>query len=109
MINEESGWVIESINAEYANISICNPLSESSYTEIHHKLKNSRKGLINIQNNENKCFPWYHIRHLNPLKTHSERMRKADKNMANDLDYEGIEFRVSKRDYCKIIVLVYPV
>ena len=27
---------------------------------------------------------------------------KVDKKMINDLDYEGIKFRVSKRDYCKI-------
>ena len=45
---------------------------------------------------------WCHIRHLNSLKTHPERTKKADKNMVNDLDYEGIEFTVSKRYYCKI-------
>ena len=47
------------------------------------------KVLINIKNNDNKCF----LRHLNPLKIHPERITKADKSMANDLDYEGIEFR----------------
>ena len=36
------------------------------------------KGLINIKNNDNKCFLWCHIRHLNPLKTHPERITKAD-------------------------------
>lgn len=41
------------------------------------------------------------MRHLTPLKTHSERMKKTDKNMVNDHDYEGIEFPVSKK---KIIV-----
>ena len=29
------------------------------------------------------------------------RMTKADKNMVNDFDYEGIEFLVSKKDYSK--------
>ena len=29
------------------------------------------------------------------------RITKADKNMVNDLDYEGIEFLVSKKDYSK--------
>ena len=53
--------------------------------------------MINIKNNDNKCFLWCHIRHLNPLKTHPERIAKADKNMVNDLDYEGIEFSVSKK------------
>ena len=34
------------------------------------------KGLINIKNNDNKCFLWCHIRHF---KIHSERITKADK------------------------------
>ena len=45
---------------------------------------------------------WFHIRHLNPLKTHTERITKADRNMVNDLDYQGIEFPVFKKDYCTI-------
>ena len=44
-----------------------------------------------------------HIRHLNLLKINPERIKKADKNMVNDLDYEGIEFPVSKnKDFVKI-------
>ena len=42
------------------------------------------------------------FRHLNPLKIHPERTTKADKNVVNDLDYEGIEFPVSKKDFGKI-------
>ena len=33
-ISEGSGWVIESTDAEYINISICNPSSGSSYIKI---------------------------------------------------------------------------
>ena len=44
-----------------------------------------------------------HIRHLNQLKINPERIKKADKNMVNDLDYEEIEFPVSKnKDFAKI-------
>ena len=42
------------------------------------KLRNSMKGLINIKNNDNKCFFWCDIRHLNPLKIHTERITKPD-------------------------------
>ena len=43
------------------------------------------------------------MRYLTPLKSHSERMKKTDKYMVNDHDYEGIEFSVSKKkNYCKI-------
>ena len=60
------------------------------------------KGLINIKNNDNKCFLWCHIRHLNPLKIHPERIAKADKNVVNNLDYEGIKYPVSKKFFGKI-------
>ena len=33
---------------------------------------------------------------------HPERITKADKNMVNDLDYEGIKSPVSKKDFGKI-------
>ena len=59
------------------------------------------KVLINIKSNDNKCFLWCHIRHLNPLKIHPERVTEADKNMVNDLGYKGIEFFVSKKDLKK--------
>ena len=36
------------------------------------------------------------------MKTHPERITKEGKNMVDDLDYEGIKFPVSKKDYCKI-------
>ena len=84
------------------NISVDSPLSRNTYIEFPNKLKNAMKGLINIKNNDNKCFLWCHIRHLNPLKIHPKRKTKVDQDMVNDLDYECIKFPVSKRDYCKI-------
>ena len=57
-INEGSGWTIESIEAQYVNISVYSPLIGSTYNELPNGLKNSMKGLINIKNNDNKCFLW---------------------------------------------------
>ena len=96
-INEGSGWIIESIEAGYVNISVYSPLSGSTYIELTNKLKHSMKSLINIKNNGNKCFLWCHIRHLSPLNINPERITKADNKMVNDLDYEGIIFPVQKR------------
>ena len=81
--NEGSSGIIESIEAQYVNISIYIPLIGSAYIELTDKLKNPMKGLINIKNN-NKCFLWCHIRHLNPLKIHPEKITKVDKKMIND-------------------------
>ena len=67
-----SDWIIESIDAEYVNISIYSPLSGRSYIKLSDKLRNSMKDLVNIKNNDYKCFLWCHIRHLNPIKIHPE-------------------------------------
>ena len=55
-INNGSGWIIELIESQYINISIYRPLSGSSYMDLHIELKNPRKGLINIKNNDKKMF-----------------------------------------------------
>ena len=44
-INEQSGWVIESVEAEYVNLSVFSPLSGSSYIKLPRRLRNSRKSL----------------------------------------------------------------
>ena len=76
----------------------------STYIELLDELKNSRKGLINIQNDDNKCFSWCHIRHLNLIDKNSQRITEKDKELVSKLNYERIKFPVSKKDYCKIEV-----
>ena len=67
-------------------------------------IKKSRKGLINIKNKDQKCFLWCYVRHINPSKEHSERIKKTDKKIAEKLDYDGIEFPVQEKDFNKIVV-----
>ena len=59
--------MVESINGEYVNISMYSPLI-GSFVELPNELKNPKKGLINIKSNDNKCFLWRHVRHLNLIK-----------------------------------------
>ena len=73
-INRGSGWIIELIESRYINISTSRPLVGSSYIDLPIELKHSRKGLINIKNNDQKCFLWCHVRHINPLKEHPKRV-----------------------------------
>ena len=63
------------------------------------------KVLINIQNNDNKCFLWCHVRHLNCKGRDLWRISKKDKEIDKYLNYDGIEFPVSKKDYSKIEVM----
>ena len=78
-INEGSGWIVEFIESQYINISTYRTLSLSSYTKLPVELRNSKKGLINIQNDDQKCFLCCHVRYINPVKIHPERITKEDK------------------------------
>ena len=78
-INKESGWIFESIESQYINISTYRTLSGSSYLNLPVELRNPKKLLIYIKNKDQKCFLWCHIRHINPSKEHPERIRKIDK------------------------------
>ena len=55
-INEGSGWISETIEAQYVNISAYSPLIGSTYIELPGRLRNSMKGLINIKSNDNVFF-----------------------------------------------------
>ena len=70
--------------------------------EVLTEFRNTRKGLINIKNNDKKCFLWCHIRHINPVKINPERITQKDEELVNDLYYKGIKFPVSKNYFSKI-------
>ena len=42
--------------------------------------KNSMKGLINIKNDDDKCFLWCHVRHLNQTNKNPQRITTKIKN-----------------------------
>ena len=67
-VSEGSGWVIDSINNHYINVTTYKPLHGSNYIELPIELQNSAKGLINVKNKDDECFRWCHIRHLNPQR-----------------------------------------
>ena len=66
------------------------------------ELRSSKKGLINIKNDNQKYFLWCHVRHINPAKVYPQRITPKDKNRANDLDYVRVEFAVREKDFRKI-------
>ena len=99
-ISEGSGWTIQSIENHYINIVNYNPLKGSSYIKLPQELKN--RGLINLQNEDNECFRWCHIRHLNAQEKDPQRIKKTDKQHIEKLDYSGIEFPVTVKQINKI-------
>ena len=101
-VSEGSGWTIQSVDNHYLNIVQYQPMKGSSYIKLPQELRNSKKGLINMKNEDNECFRWWHIRRLNPQDKYPQRIKKSDKEYINKLDYSGIEFPVTTKQYNKI-------
>ena len=59
----------------------------STYIELPSELQHPMKGLINIKNDD-KCFLWCHVRHLNLVDKNPQRITKEDKKLVSRLNYE---------------------
>ena len=101
-ISEGSGWTIKSVDGHYINFTKYEPLKGTSYIELPTELRNPAKGLINLKNKDNECFRWCHIRYLNPQGKDPQRIKKDDRQYIKNLNYKGIGFPVSKKDYNQV-------
>ena len=101
-ISGGSGWTVDEILHHYINITKYLPLRGNSYIPLPKKLQNSNKGLINLKNEDDKCFLWCHVRHLNPQNKDPQRIKLTDKEFAKKLDYSGITFPVTIKQIDRI-------
>ena len=98
-LSEGSGWTISCIDEHYINTVVYEPTKGSSYIPLPVELQHSRKGLANLKNECNECFRWCHIRCLHPQEDHPHKIKKSDKRMVEELNYQGVEFPVATK-YC---------
>ena len=101
-ISKGSAWIIKSVDGHFINVVRYRPLRGSSYIPLPKELQHPAKGIINIKNNDDECFRWCHIRHLLPQNKNPQRIKECDKKYVEKLDYSGIEFPVSVKQYNKI-------
>ena len=66
------------------------------------EFKSPKKRLINIKNKYQKCFLWCHVRHINLSNKHPEIIKKTDKKIAEELNYDEIEFPVQEKNFKEI-------
>ena len=97
---EGTGWVLESIIDIKLYTAEWIPLSASSYMELPTYLKN-KKAIINMKNQDNKCFLWCILRALNPIEKNKERVDKDLISKQDTLNMKGIKYPVSLRDIDK--------
>ena len=104
-VSHGSGWIFEEIINQFLNVSSYLPLSGSTYIKLAAELNHPIKELINVKNDDNKCFMWCHVRNLSLIDKNQQRITKKDKKIAKDLNYSSVDFPVSKKDYGKIEAL----
>ena len=94
---EGSGWVFLEVENLTLHTDIWDPLNAGSYIDLPEYLKN-KKAIINMKNEDNKCFLWSALRALNPKDDHPERIDKDLKSKENTLNMKGIKYPVDFRD-----------
>ena len=90
---EGSGWVFLEIENLTLHTSIWDPLRAGSYIYLPKELKN-KQAIINMKNEDNKCFLWSVLRALNPKDKNPQIVDKDLKSKQDTLNMEGISYPV---------------
>ena len=88
-IAKGSGWSLVSIDGLQLRINDVNPLRGSSYIDLPTYIKN-KKAVINVQNNDNKCF-MYAI--LTKFDNRMNKSKFSKKNFKNLEKKSGLNFK----------------
>ena len=91
-----SGWVFVEVESVVLHIDKWDPLKAGSYIELTKELKN-KNAIINMKNEDNKCFLWCVLRALNPKDKNAERIDKDLQSKENTLNMKGIDYPVDFR------------
>ena len=93
---EGSGWKFEKVIKLVLHTTRWEPVNAGSYIELPQELKN-KKAIINMKNQDDKCFMWCVLRALNLKDNHPERIDNDLKSKVDILNMEGIQYPVSFR------------
>ena len=92
-IHKGSNWLVEGV----VSMEICtvpfSPLSASSYMNLPLKIRFTGS-VVNVKNNDNKCFLWSILAALHSTDIHPERVSHYEP-YENELNMMGIEYPVS--------------
>ena len=91
---EGSGWQFLKVIKLVLHTTKWEPLYGSSYIPLDPYLAN-KKALINMQNEDNKCFMWSVLRALYPKDNHPERIDKDLKSKQDSINMKGICYPVN--------------
>ena len=89
-----SNWTFKSIICLEIHTVAYEPLKGNCYIPLPLKLV-QKKAIINMKNEDNKCFTWSVLRALNPVGSNAERIDKDLKKKEDSLNMTAIEYPVS--------------
>ena len=91
---EGSGWQYVRVIKMVLHTTRWEPLYGSSYIPLDPYLAN-KKAIINMQNEDDKCFMWSVLRALNPKDKNAERIDKDLKSKQDSINMKGIHYPVT--------------
>ena len=94
-----SGWYFKEVIRLEIHIVEYKPMRGGSYIPLP-KFIQKTNAIINIKNEDDKCFLWSVLRYLHPKEIHGERLTDL-KKYENDLNFKGIDFPVKVKDITK--------
>ena len=89
---EGSGWVFVKVEKLVLHTTRWDPVNAGSYIELPPALKN-KKAIINMKNQDDKCFMWSVLRALNPKDNHPERI---DNDLKSKVERHPIPGKLSR-------------
>ena len=93
---EGSGRVFGTVISLVLHITKWEPIYGSSYIPLDPYLAN-KKAIINMKNEDDKCFMWCVLRALYPKNDHPERIDKDLKSKQDNINMKGICYPVNFR------------
>jgi hypothetical protein len=94
-----SGWKLKSVDGITLYMAAYEPTTGSSYIPTPKYLA-KKKALINVQNEDNKCFLWAVLCGLYPVKVHPERVDHY-KKYEHEFNIDGLSFPLNIRQVKK--------
>lgn len=91
-INKGSNWILNKVIFLEVHTVVYSPINASSYMILPEKIRFT-KGVVNIKNNDQKCFLWSVLAGLHSVSHHPERQLHYLK-YEDDLNMKGIEYPV---------------
>ena len=94
-----SGWYFKEVISFEIHTVDYKPIKGSSFISLPVFIKR-KNAIINIKNEDDKCFLWSVLRYLHPKQCHGERVADL-REYENDLNFRGINFPVKVKDITK--------